>query len=464
MEDLVIKNGIVATPQGIQMGGVAVRGEKILMIGPDDSLPKAHMQVDAGGNYILPGLVDPHVHIGRTLEEDFTSQFRTESASAVISGVTTFMGFVRFGEILKPRLPIYQKGKKIGEQNAYADFKFHAYLFTEEQQKEIPKLIETGITSTKLMLNYTDASAKKVGYRAVDNGFIYKTMQTLAGFGPPALLQAHCEEPSVINLITERLKARGRTDFAAWSESRPAICETVQAFNLGMISLETGCPVYIVHVSAKETVDVIRYLKKQGAKIYAETCPHYLTLTKETPMGVLARMSPPLRDTADRESLWKAVADGTIDTIGSDHVPLLKAQKEQDGVWQGIPGVGGIGAMLPIMMTEGVNRGRISIEKLVQLTSENPARIWGIYPQKGAISPGSDADMVIVDPKAEWTLSADNLKSHSDYTIYEGKAAKGRAVKTFLRGKPVAENGQLLSAAPRGRYVNPLVPLKHAGG
>jgi len=460
MEDLVIKNGLVVTPQGTIRGGLVVRSQKILQIGADDVLPEARLEVDAGGNYVIPGLVDPHIHIGRALEEDFTSQFRTESISAAIFGVTTFIGFVRFGEILEHRLPVYRKAKEIGKQNSFVDFKFHAYLFTEEHLEEIPRLIEEGITSAKLMLNYTQADAEKVGYRAIDFGFVYKVMEIMASYGPPTLVQAHCEQPDIITLLSDRLKAQGRTDFLAWAESRPAICETIHAFSLGLVSLETGCPVYIVHVSAKETVDVIRYLKQRGVKIYAETCPHYLTLTKNTPVGLLARMAPPLRDEADVACLWQAVADGTFDTIGSDHVPLLRQQKEDDGIWRGIPGVGSIGAMLPLLMTEGVNKGRITLEQLVKLTSENPARIWGIYPRKGALSPGSDADIVIVDPHKEWVISAPNLKSHSDYSIYEGRAVKGKAIKTFVRGKLVAEDGRLVAEAPLGEYINPLITPK----
>jgi len=455
MEDLVIKNGLVVTPFGTVRGGLAVRNEKILQIGTDDALPKAKLDVDAAGNYILPGLVDPHVHIGRAIEEDFTSQFRTESISAAISGVTTFMSFVRFGEILEYRLPAYQKAKKIGKQNSFIDFKFHAYFFTEEHLEEIPELIEEGITSAKLMLNYTEESAREVGYRAMDFGFVYKVMEILASYGSPVLVQAHCEQPDIITFLSNRLKAQGRTDFLAWAESRPGICEAIHAFSLGVISLETGCPVYIVHVSAKETVDVIRYLKGRGVKIYAETCPHYLTLTKNTPMGVLARVAPPLRDESDVEYLWQAVSDGTIDTIGSDHVPLPRRRKEEDGIWRGIPGVGGIGAMLPLLTTEVVSKGRITIEQLVKLTSENPARIWGIYPKKGALSPGSDADIVIVDPRKEWVLTVANLKSCSDYSIYEGRAVKGKAIKTFVRGKLVAADGQLVAKAPEGEYVYP---------
>jgi dihydroorotase (multifunctional complex type) len=456
MEDLVVRNGLVVTPHGVIRGGLVVRGEKIIQVGADELLPRAKLEVDAGGCYVLPGLIDPHIHIGGTKEEGAISEFRTESISAVVSGVTTMMGFVGFGAPLEPRLPVYQKCKELGKQNSFVDFKFHGYLISEAHLEEVPDLVKEGITSGKLLLGYSEEEAQRSGRHAISLGYTYKAMEMLAQFGPPVLLQAHCEQPDIISVISQRLKSQGRTDFLAWTEARPAICEAIHAFSLGLMSLETGCPFYIVHVSAKETVDVIRYLRQLGARIYAETCPHYLVLTRDTPMGILAKMAPPLRDKADIECLWQAVSDGTFDTIGSDHCVRQRREKEEAGVWGGIPGVGGIGALLPLMMTEGVHKGRISIEQLVRLTSENAARIWGIYPKKGTISPGSDADITIVDPNKEWLLSADNLKSVSDYSIYESRAVKGKTIKTFLRGKLVAEDGELVAEAPLGEFVYPL--------
>ena len=456
MEDLVVSNGLVVTPHGVIRGGVVVRGEKIIQVGADELLPRANLEVDAEGCYILPGLIDPHIHIGGTKEEGAISEFRTESISAVVSGVTTMMGFVGFGAPLEPRLPVYQKCKELGKQNSFVDFKFHGYLISEVHLEEIPGLVKEGITSGKLLLGYSEEEAQRSGRHAINLGYTYRAMEMLAQFGPPVLLQAHCEQPDIISVISQRLKAQGRTDFLAWTEARPAICEAIHAFSLGLMSLETGCPFYVVHVSAKETVEAIRYLRQLGAKIYAETCPHYLTLTRNTPMGILAKMAPPLRSEADIACLWQAVSDGTFDTIGSDHCVRQRREKGEAGVWGGIPGVGGIGALLPLIMTEGVHQGKITIDQFVKLTSENAARIWGIYPKKGVISPGSDADITIVDPNKEWVLSADNLKSCSDYSIYEGRVVKGKAIKTFLRGKLVAENGELVAKAPLGEFVCPL--------
>ena len=455
METLVIRNGLAVTPAGVIRGGLAIRNDKIIQIGADDTLPKGALEVDAKGAYVLPGLIDPHVHIGAAAENGVISEFRTESISAAIGGVTTMMGFVRFGNMLEKRLPVYQRCKEIGKQNSFIDFKLHAYLVTEEHLEEIPELIKGGITSGKLMLGSREEEARRTGSRAIDLGYAYKTMEILVRYGPPVLIQTHCEQPDIISVLTQRLMAEGRTDFLAWAESRPAICEAIHAYSVGLISLQTGCPVYIVHVSAKETVDVIKYLRGMGAKVYAETCPHYLTLTKDTPMGVLAKMAPPLRDEMNTECLWQAISDGTFDTVGSDHVVRKRREREEAGTWQGVPGVGGIGAILPLMMTE-VHKGRITIERLVKLVSENAARIWGLYPKKGVLSPGADADIVIVDPHKEWVLSAANLKSSSDYSIYEGRPVRGKAVKTFVRGKLVAQDGEMVAKEPHGEYVYPL--------
>ncbi len=456
MEDIVISNGLVVTPQGVIRGGLAVRGERILQVGSDKSLPGAKLEVNAKGCYVLPGLIDPHIHIGGPKKEGAIGEFRTESISAVVSGITTMMGFVGFGDPLGPRVPVYRECKEIGKQNSFVDFKFHAYMINALHLEEIPVLVKEGITSGKLLLGYGEEEAKRSGRHAISLGYTYKAMEILAKYGPPVLIQAHCEQPDIISVITQRLKAQGRTDFLAWTESRPSICEAIHVFSLGMMSLETGCPLYIVHVSAKETVDVIKYLRRLGAKIYAETCPHYLTLTRNTPLGVLAKMAPPLRDEADINCLWQAISDGMFDTIGSDHCVRQRSDKEEAGVWGGIPGVAGIGALLPLIMTEGVNKGRITIEQFVKLTSENAARIWGIYPKKGVLSPGADADINIVDPNREWVLSTNNLNSISDYSIYEGRAVKGKAIKTFLRGKLVAEDGELVAKTALGEFVNPL--------
>ncbi|MBP1713146.1 MAG: amidohydrolase family protein [Deltaproteobacteria bacterium] len=455
MEDLVIKNGILVTPQGRIRGGLTISGGKITAVGSDGSLPKARQEVDAQGFMILPGLIDPHVHLGQDKEEKFRDQCRSESISAALGGITTMITTARFGNALEPRLPTYRKAKEIGRNSSFIDFKFNAFMTNQKHLQEIEGLMEEGVCSYKLMMAYTREEAKQIGLEGIDWGFAYRLFEIVAKLGPPALAQIHCEEPEIIHTLRQRLIASGRQDIAAWTESRPSICEAMQLYDAGLLAQELGTPLYIVHISAKESVDALQYFRCQGVQIYGETCTHYLVMDRNPACGILAKVNPPLRDVPDQNRIWKGLAEGTLDTIGSDHVPYMRVDKETGGIWKAMPGFGAMGATLSLLVSEGVHKGRLTWEQLVKLTSENAAKIYRIYPQKGALSPGSDADLVIVVPSREWVLSAENLMSRSDFTIYEGKKVKGRAVKTFVRGRLIAENGHLAADKPSGEYVAP---------
>lgn len=454
MEDLVIQNGTIVTPCGVIIGNLWVRDGKITNIGTDSIVPPAKNMVDAAGNYVLPGIIDPHVHFSASTEEELVSAFQTESISGVIGGVTTMLSYVRYGNMMEHCIKLYRNFRRLAEKNFYNDFRFHAYLFSDEHLAEITAFMKEGITSGKLLLGYKGKGIQRIGMKAIDLGYAYQAMEIMSNIGPPALIMAHCEQPDIISTLTQRLRDRGENSLLAWAESRPSICETIHVMSVGLISLETKCPVYLVHLSAKDSIDAVKYLRQKGAKIYAETCPQYLTLNKNVEMGVLAQVAPPYREKEDINHLWLAAADGTIDTIGSDHCLRYSQIKEKAGIWDASPGMGGVGSMLPIMISEGVNKDRITIEKLIKLTSENAAKIWGIYPRKGALSPGSDADIAIVDPNLEWVLTSKNLRSASDYTVFEGMKIKGKVTKTFIRGELVAEDGELVKEYPTGKYVH----------
>jgi dihydroorotase (multifunctional complex type) len=453
MEDLVIKNGIIITPQGKIRGGLAISGGKISYVGNDSSLPKANQEINAQGLMVLPGLIDPHVHLGWDREERFKDECRTESVTAALGGITTLMTTVRFGDALGSRLESYRKAKKIGQAHSFIDFKFNAFMFNQKHLDEIEGLIEEGIHSFKLLMAFTPEKGKEIGLQAIDWGFVYKLFEIVARIGPPALPLIHCEEAYITHLLMERLMAEGRQDIAAWTESRPSMAETMQVYDAGLLAQSLGVSLYIVHVSAKESVDAVQYFKTKGVMIYGETCPHYLVLDRNPDCGLLAKVMPPLRDTPDQLRLWVGLRDGTLDTVGSDHCPTLRKEKEKGGLWKSRAGFAGMGAILPLLISEGVNKGRLTWEQLVKITSENTAKIFHIYPQKGAICPGSDADLVIVDPQREWTLGAEAFQSRSDFSIYEGVRVKGYVWKTFLRGRLIAENGRLVAEKPCGGYV-----------
>lgn len=459
MVDLVIKNGVVVTPQGSIRGGLAVAGGKIIQISSDLTLPKADREIDVGGNFLLPGVIDPHVHLGlgatRRGEDKFREDFRTETIDAAVGGVTTIISTAYFGGAGTSLLPCIRKAKEIGSQSSIVDFKFTGTIVTEAHLEEITKLTAEGVTSFKFFAVYKGEEAKQVGLTGISWGFIYQGLENIARCGSPALAMLHAEESEVIDFLKQKLKSQGRADLAAWSESRPGICEAMHVFSAGLIAQRIGVPLYFVHVSAKESIDAVKYLRQQGAPVYVETCPHYLLLTQHADIGLLGKVNPPLRQEADNKQLWQAIRDGTVDTIGTDHCSYQRWQKEKGGIWESMPGFGSIGASLALLVSEGVNKGRLTWEQLAKLTAENPARLFGIYPQKGVLSPGSDADIAVVNPRHQWVVSTASLKSSSDFCIYEGREVKGKTVMTFVRGQLVAQDGEAVARSPLGIYVSP---------
>lgn len=458
MEDLAIRNGLVVTPCGLIAGGLTARDGKITQVGSDASLPKARFEVDAEGNYVLPGIIDTHVHLGlrRHPGEEFVPQLRVDSEAAAIGGITTLITTTYMRATTDPSVPkvdLQRKDITEGKHNSFVDFKFTHWIYTHKHPDEIEELFNEGCTSFKFIFQVPPG---KLAYEIESQtwGFAYRCFREVAKVGGKAVATLHAEQPDICSFLRQELREQGRTDLAAWSESRPAICETIDVFTAGLIAWEVGCPLYIVHISAWQTIEAIKFLRQIGTKVYAETCPHYLALTKDAPLGVTGKVMPPLRDETHIARLWKAVADGTVDTIGSDHCPWnLKLDKLDPGLWEAQPGLSVMGVILPIMVSEGVNKGRITMEQLAKLTSENAARIFGIYPKKGVLNPGSDADIIIVDQHKEWTLGVDTLKGLGEYSPFEGTAVRGKAVKTFVRGRLVAEDGELVTGTLLGEFV-----------
>jgi len=456
MQDLAIRNGLVVTPSGLIRGGLTARDGKITQVGSDNSLPKARLEVDAEGNYLLPGIIDTHVHLAHVHPEDeFVPQLREESGAAAIGGITTLItttvGLVHTDPTV-PRVDLQRRHKKEGVHNSFVDFKITHWMYTPGHLDEVEALFKEGCTSFKFIFFVAGATRLE----QLDWGFAYRGFRKIAKLGGQCIVTLHAEQPDIIAFLQQELMGQGRTDLMAWTDARPAICETIDVLTAGLIGLEVGCPVYIVHVSAWQSIEAIKFLRQMGAKIYAETTPHYLALTKYEPLGIGGVVKPPLRDETHVARLWQAVADGTIDTIGSDHVPIkLQVDKLERGLWKCQGGLPGMGVILPIMVNEGVNRGRITMEQLAKVSSENAARIFGIYPKKGVLSPGSDADIIIVDQHKEWTIGVDTLKGLSDYSPYEGKVVRGKAIKTFVRGRLVAEDGRLVTESPLGEFVEP---------
>ncbi|MBI3965888.1 MAG: amidohydrolase family protein [Chloroflexi bacterium] len=470
MVDLVIKNGVVVTPRGAQLGGVAIDGGKIVAVGADSALPAARQTVDVDGRAVLPGMIDPHTHMGFTSgvrgigEERFRSNCASESATAVLGGVTTMISTAFFGSTRESLVPCLQKAKQHVNESSIVDFKLSTYPWNENHLGDLPALKREGVTSFKFCIGYEGEEAKEVGLFPVELGLVYRWMKEATRLGDPMLTMLHAEEPKLIAARKAELKAAGRDDLAAWDEARPGVAEAMDVAKVGYIAMQLGARLYCVHQSSKESVDLIAYFKSKGVRIFGETCPQYLILSADDPMGALAKINPPIRYAADHDRLWQGLRDGTIDNVGSDHAAVtLESKRSHLGIWDGQPGFPGVGTLFPLLLSEGVHQGRITLEQLVRVHSENTARIFGIYPQKGALLPGSDADVIVVDLDREWTIRAAGFPSASDFTVYEGRRVKGRVEQTYVRGTLVMQDGQVTGKLGVGRYV-PLSSLYGRGG
>lgn len=450
--DIIIKNCKIVSPAGIIQAGVAIKGGKIVAVASDASLPEASRTVDAQGNYVLPGIIDTHTHLGdkRPLQEDVK-----DTIGAAFGGVTTVGNFLGLGK--EPGKGSYEgsfeRWRETWEKGAVIDAFFHASILTETNLKEIKLNAKRyGIATGKFYMAYKGPEGEQIGAASADDGVLWAGFKEFASLGYPARAQVHAENIDIIYRIKPQIEASGRQDLAAWDDARPGFCETLDVQRAIAIASLTKAPLYIVHVHHGASVDVIAKAKSEGIDVVAETCPHYLVLNRTAPFGSLGKINPPLTDKASSERLWQGIREGTISCMGSDHCSVTKEMKK--GMWNGAtPGVPGVASLLPLMLSEGVNKGRITLEKLVEVLCYNNARTFGLFPQKGTIQVGSDADLVIVDldKKAKMTLNRD-LGCY-DYILYEGWEIKGWPVFTMLRGNVLVENGRLVAKPGIGKYI-----------
>lgn len=444
--DLILNNGLVVTPGGVIEGGVAIANGKIVAVGSDPFLPDAERQIDVAGKHVLPGVIDPEVHLGshRPLADDF----RTETRAAAASGVTTWglqltSLFITGGadKVKGPSdipnfieaMPSFYEAAR----SSLVDFFLTPIVSTEEHVQEIPHLAsEHGISSFKIHLQMQGPWKPAWPHYAFDDGTIYSAFEAIAKLGPPALALLHCENWEIARVLEDRLKAAGRTDMGAWDDRSPWITEAGHARTYLYYARMLRCPVYVVHATTKETLAEIEQAKAEGAVVYSEIGAHYLVLHKDA-----WKINVPLRDRSTHEVLWDALSSGAIDCIGSDHVAHTRTREtmETGNVWTTISGFPSrVEGMFPMMLSEGVNKGRISIARLAQVASENPAKIFGLYPKKGAIVPGADADLVVVDLQRKVKITREILHTVTPWTIYDGWEATGWPVITLVRGHIVA--------------------------
>ncbi len=462
MADLTLRNGIVVTPNGLVRGGLSATGGVITHVGADSELPAGATDIDAAGKYLLPGLIDPHVHLGigpdagpEKLERDFV----TESGDAAAGGVTTMITTTLFGAGSRGEAVELAIGK--GDRNSAVDYRLTAVVTTREQLAEMNDLVRAGLRSFKFFLGYKGPQAESFGMNkdGISWDFFYQACEAIGAAGAKAFPTIHAEDPWVRDYLTERMRGVGSSNklLQTWLEASPNILEPMQIYPAALIAHEVGTPVYVVHTSAWQSVDLIRDLKDKGWQVFGETIAAFLYWTAEEAdakgRGAFGKIQPPIRRSRDRDALWRGVLDGTISSIGTD-CQMYPKESRQGDFWDAQVGLGpGMGTMLPALYTAGVLTGRCTIEDVVRATAENTARRFDLYPQKGALSVGSDADVVVFDPDKHREVRAETLKSAAGYSLYEGQTLTGWPAQVFVRGHLVFDNGRLAAGDPIGRHV-----------
>ncbi len=445
--DLYIKQGMLVNSAGTIRAGILVKDGLVAGLVYGEEQPQARKVIDASGKYVLPGLIDVHVHFrtpGLTHKEDFYSG----SLAAACGGMTTVIDMPNVKPTTAGTANLSEKLEQIAG-TSWVDYGLMAAL-TFENTRRLEGLAEAGAVGFKLFLNETSGPLAPPGEE--------KLKIALKIIGRTGLCCAvHAEEGPVIAARIARLEEEGRTDPPAHQESRPEWVEAQAIDRLVNLARGTGCRLHICHLSSGEGVGQVRRAQGQGIDISAETAPHYLLLDSASTarLGMLPKVNPPLRSPEHKEALWEALATGIIGVIASDHAPHTPEEKFKSNIWEAVSGFCGVETLAPLMLTE-VNKGRLTINRFAALASENPARRFNLYPRKGLIARGSDADFTIIDPEKEKVLRAEELHSKSKITPFDGFKVKGVPVTTIIRGRVVMEAGKIFGE-PDGAFTRPVI-------
>ncbi len=448
--DVLVRGGQLVSGQDVSRLDLLVRDGRVDEVGADLSGWEASRVVDATGKYVLPGAIDAHCH---PVYVDKMDQY---SICAAYGGITTVIAFV--GNVstwgFSGYTPDIVKGFiQEGERLSYIDFGVHGVFTAADEDsldRAVPELIRMGVISFKVFMAY-----RRRGMMISEDG-ILKMMDLTSRDG--GLAMVHAENGCCIEYLTDRHTADGKTSREWFLPSQPNILEAEGVHRAAVLSQVVGCPLYPVHLSTHEAMPVVRVFRERGLPLFTETCPHYLTLTNDELLekGPVAKVGPPLRQREDCEALWQALSDGTIDVVASDSGGFTKALKQEgqdkgENIFQARYGLNTIEFMLPVVWSRGVNAGRITLPRLVQVFCENPAKIFGLYPRKGTLQPGSDADLVIWDPAKVHMV--DGQHGNTDYSSFDGFQLRGMPELTMQRGQVVMEGGQIVGQPGRGRFL-----------
>lgn len=453
--DTVIAGGEIVTGTDRYTASIAIDEGTIVAIGQEANLPTATDRVDATGKLVLPGIVDPHVHIDEAPEVR-AGTMPAETAAAALGGVTTVIDFAfqggdrRVGDESKNLLSGIEH-KRNREDRSYVDFGLHGVLHRESPETfdELQPAIDAGVTSFKMfMSNY------EVG---ISHGFMAEAFEQIAELGAVAAM--HTENTSICEALTEKFKREDRGAPEDYPDSRPDYVEAMAAEDAARMAIETGVKYYGVHTTCRKAAEAISWFQENGSNIRAETCTHYTALdrTAHEDQGNLPLIAPPLRTQDDQNALFEYLDRGTLSVVSTDHAVYHKRFKQVDNWWDSPFGANSIQYSLPVFHEVAVIQRDYPLPFLVRLMCRNPAQTFGL-PEKGTLDPGTDADIVVFDPTGGGEISATNNASNATFSIYDGMDVTGGVERTYVRGELIAKNGEITVEPGTGRFVEREIP------
>jgi dihydropyrimidinase len=445
--DLLVKNGTVVFPdRPEERQDIAVIAGRIAAVLSPGVPATAKRVIDATGKHVFPGLIDCHVHFG--FGEKIT-EYTTETVYAAQGGFATVLGYFLNNEAYDE---VFHRELGYAKERCHVDFGFHFSTANELHLAELGRYVrDFGVTSFKYFMNFKGEEGRYLGLDGTDDGYFHDLLQAAAQLGEVVTV-CHTENIELVNRIRRKFQQEGRDTLRDWCLSKPPITEAENLVRAAYFAEQLGATIYIPHVSSRLTIEEARRWRERYAKIYLETCAHYLTHTQDMDIGSLGKANPPFKTKEDQDALWAGLADGTIEVFASDHVPRKRATKEK-GIWQASQGFPGTATLLPVLLSEGYHKGRISLARICDCLTAAPARIFHIAERKGYIRPGHDGDLTIVDLNLERTVVPSELGSYSDYSLYEGWKFRGWPVETIVRGETVMRGGKIIGKPGWGQYL-----------
>ena len=450
--DHVIENGLIVLDETIEKGNIYIKDGKIGAISKEKLPTEAIETTDASGKYVLPGLIDTHIHSrdgGATHKEDFSYS----TTAAAIGGITTVFEMPNTNPSVNTRDNFLKQNENLGSK-ANIDYGLWGISLGDLNKDNIQELHDSGVIGIKYFWGYAvhkDTFQLIYDYQPglkdvmppCDDGEVYEIFKSVAKTGN--VLAIHAENSDLMHRLAENIEDKTGNDYDLFLSSRPQLAEVLTVQTAIEFSRDLGTRLHILHVTSKRSVELIRQAQKEGLPITAETCPHYLFLTNESykNIGPVMKVFPLVKEQKDQDELWRGIADGTISSVCSDHAPHTEEEKSGN-IWSMPAGMCGVETIVPLMLN-AVNEGKLSILKFAKLLSSNPAKNFDIFPKKGSLIVGTDADITIIDMDIDWTIKKEELHSKSKISAYDRFDVKGKPIQTIVRGKTVMKDNEIVN-------------------